>query len=217
MNRIYKLLLIIIYFVSILQGTTILAGDEKSGEMIQKLKSKYDKLKTLQADFVQIAYWKLADNSHEQKGSIWLKGTEKFKIETQDQAITANGTTLWTFSGFNQQVIIENMTKSKDVSLPRDLFLTYSEQYQSSYIGEELVDNDNCHVIYLTGKTDDLFIKTIKIWISMKLWMPVKIEQQDLNSNKNTYLLKNIQLDEPIPDAFFNYTLPDSVEIIDMR
>ena len=109
------------------------------------------------------------------------------------------------------------MTKSKDVSLPRDLFLTYSEQYQSKYIGEELVDNDNCNVIFLTGKTDDLFIKTIKIWISMKLLMPVKIEQQDLNSNKNTYLLKNIQLDQPIPDVFFNYTPPDSVEIIDMR
>lgn len=217
MNRIYKFLVIIIGFLVMQLGTVALAGDEKSEEIIQKFKTKYDKLKTLQADFTQIAYWKLADNTHEQTGSIWLKGKEKFKIVTPDQSIIANGTTLWTFSEFNKQVIIENMTKSKDVSLPRDLFLKYSEQYQSKYLGEEVVDNANCYIIGLTGKTEDLFIKSIKIWINMKLWVPAKIEQQDLNNNKNAYLLKNIQIDEPIADAFFDYTPPESVEVIDMR
>jgi outer membrane lipoprotein carrier protein len=217
MNRIYKLLLIIIGLLVLQHGTAALAGDEKSEEIIQKFKSKYDKLKTLQADFTQVAYWKLADNTHEQKGSIWLKGKEKFKILTPDQAIMANGTTLWTFSEFNKQVIIESMTRSKDVSLPRDLFLKYSEQYQSKYLGEEVIDNANCYVIDLTGKTEDLFIKSIKIWINMKLWVPAKIEQQDLNNNKNTYILTNIQLDEPIADTFFDYAPPESVEVIDMR
>jgi len=217
MNRIYKLLLMLIGLLVMQLGTTALAGDDKSEEIIQKFKSKYDKLKTLKADFVQVAYWKLADNTHEQSGSIWLKGKEKFKILTPDQSIMANGTTLWTFSEFNKQVIIENMTKSKDVSLPRDLFLKYSEQYQSKYLSEEVVDNANCYIISLTGKTEDLFIKSIKIWINMKLWVPAKIEQQDLNNNKNTYFLKNIQLDEPMADTLFDYTPPESVEVIDMR
>lgn len=217
MKPVYKLLWIIICLLIALQGTSILAGDQKSEEMIQKLKSKYDKLKTFKAEFVQTAYWKLADNTHEQKGSIWLKDNDKFKIETPDQVVISNGKTLWTFSQFNNQVIIENMTKSRDVSLPKDLFLAYSEQYHSKYIGEEMVENDNCSVIELTGKTEDLFIKTIKVWINPKLWVPVKFEQHDLNGNTNAYILKNIQLDVPMADAFFDYIPPASVEIIDMR
>lgn len=212
-----KMLWIFVSWLLILPGTSLLAGDQKSEEMIQKLKSKYDKLKTFKAEFVQTAYWKLADNIHEQKGSIWLKGNDKFKIETPDQVIMSNGKTLWTFSQFNNQVIIENMIRSKDVSLPKDLFLTYSEQYQSKYIGEELVENEHCSVIELTGKTEDLFIKTIKVWINTKLWVPIKIEQHDLNSNTNAYVLKNIQLDVPMADHFFEYIPPASVEIIDMR
>ena len=210
-------LMIIMCLVIGLHAVAGFAGDEKSDKLIQNIKNKYDKLKTFKADFVQTAYWKLADNYHEQSGSIWLKGKDKFKIETKDQSIIANGTTIWTFSAFNNQVIIEKMTKSGDIKLPGDIFLTYSEQYESKYAGEEVIDNDNCHVIDLTGKTDDLFIKTIKIWISMKSGMPVKIEQLDLNGNKNTFILTNMVLDDPVPDDFFDFKPPESAEVIDMR
>lgn len=199
------------------QTPGIVAAENQAEEIIKKVKEKYDKIKIFQADFTQTFHWKLADNIHQQKGTVWLKGKDQFKIETEDQIIVSNGKTLWTFSEFNKQVIIDNIDKSKEVTLPRDIFLVYSEQYRPSYLGVEKIDDQDCHVLELSGKTDDLFIKHIKIWINMKLLIPTKIEQVDLNENENTYLLTNIQIEKQLASNFFEYRIPDSTEVIDMR
>jgi len=218
MRSIKKVLILIIAIFALLQSLPLFATDEKANEIIKKLKDNYNKLKTLSAEYTQTFHWKLADNIHQQKGSIWLKGTEKFKIETEDQLIISDGKTIWTYSQFNNQVIIDNVRKSdEEVTLPRDIFLNYSEQYRPNYLKEDKIDNQNCYVIELFAKTEDIFIKYMKIWVNIKILVPMKIQQVDINDNENTYLLKNIQINEQLNDNFFVYKIPEAVEIIDMR
>ncbi len=200
------------------QSTLLFPLDNKADEIIKKVKKKYDDLKTFNAEFTQNFHWKLADNLHEQKGKIWLKGKEKFRIETEDQTIVSNGKTIWTYSQFNNQVIIDNLEKSaEEIRLPKDLFFKYSEQYLPNYLQQDKIDNQDCYVLELQAKTEDIFIKYMKMWISTKLLVPIKIEQVDLNNNTNTYILHNIEINNEINDNFFVYKIPDSVEIIDMR
>ncbi|UCE05631.1 MAG: outer membrane lipoprotein chaperone LolA [bacterium] len=207
-------MIILIYQQSIL----LFAVDNKASEIIKKVKDKYDEFTTFNAEFIQTFHWKLADNVHEQKGKIWLKGNEKFRIETEDQTIVSDGKTIWTYSQFNNQVIIDNLDKSnEDVRLPKDIFFKYSEQYRPVYLQDDKIDNQDCHVLELRAKTEDVFIKYMKIWINTKILVPIKIEQVDLNNNTNTYILKNIQINKSMGNNFFVYKVPDSVEIIDMR
>ncbi len=196
----------------------LLASVDKANEIITKVKETYENLKTFRAEFTQTSHWKLADNVHVQKGTIWLKGKEKFKIEMEDQAITSNGKIIWTFSQFNNQVIIENVRKTgEEVTLPKNIFLNYSEQYHAKYLQNDKIDNQDCHLLELQSKTEDVFIKYMKIWINTKLLVPIKIEQVDLNNNTNIYVLQNIIINKPIADDFFNFKIPESIEIIDMR
>jgi len=213
--KIFLFTLIILFYQ---QPILLFASDDKASEIIKKVKNKYDEIKTFNAEFTQTFHWKLADNVHEQKGKICLKGKEKFRIETEDQTIVSDGKTIWTYSQFNNQVIIDNLEKSgEDIRLPKDLFFKYSEQYRPTYLQDDKIDNQDCYVIELQAKTEDIFIKYMKIWITMKMVIPIKIEQVDLNNNTNTYILQNVEINNEISDNFFVYKIPDSVEIIDMR
>ncbi len=217
MKRIVRVLILITAALCYLLAASLFAGDDRADKIIAKVKKKYDKIKTFSAEFNQTFHWKLADNVQELKGKIWLKGQEKFKIETEDQTIVSNGKTIWTFSRFNKQVIIDNIDKSGDqFRLPKDIFFKYSEQYHTAYVKSEKIQDQDCDVIELQAKTEDVFIKYMKIWISNNM-LPLKIEQVDLNQNTNTYSLEHIQLNKPIDDSFFVYQVPESIEVIDMR
>ncbi|MDZ7330425.1 MAG: outer membrane lipoprotein chaperone LolA [candidate division KSB1 bacterium] len=201
-----------------LQTANTLAQDPRAVEIINKVKAKYDALTSFQADFEQTSYWKLADNVQQQKGRLWLKGKDKFRIETQDQIIVSDGKTVWTHSLYNNQVIIDRIENSSDeIRLPKDLFLKYSENYSPRFVANEIIDQQDCAVVELKAKSDDIFIKTMKIWINTKISVPIKIEQTDINDNLNTYRLLNVDLNKPLLDKLFHYAIPDSVEIIDMR
>ncbi len=215
-----SLLSIIIIFTAVcaLQTTNTFAQDAKATELINKVKAKYDALTSFQAEFEQTSHWRLVDNVQQQKGRIWLKDKDKFRIETQDQIIVCNGKIVWTHSLYNNQVIIDKIENSADeIRLPKDLFLKYSENYSPRLIGNEVIDQQDCAVLELKAKSDDIFIKFMKIWINTKLSVPIKIEQVDINENTNSYRLLNVELGKPLADKLFNYEIPNSVEIIDMR
>ncbi len=207
----------IIIAILIFSITESVAADDKAEDIIKDARKKYEDLKTLKADFTQIFQWKLAENVHEQKGMIWLKGKDKFKIQTDDQIIVSDGKTVWTYSAVNNQVIVDNVDKSEDITLPKDLLLNYSKQYVPKYIKNEKVNNTDCHLLEFTADTQDIFIKYMKIWINTKLRIPVKIQQTDLNDNINTYMLSGIEIDTDLPDNFFKYQSKPGVEVIDMR
>lgn len=218
MKQIHKIWCYIFIIFVAQQALPVLAMSDDANEIIKKVKAKFDGLETFRADFSQISYWKLADNVHQQEGAIWLKGKEKFKIETHDQITVSDGKTIWTHSKFNNQVIIDNINKTGgEANLPRDIFLIYSEQYQPSYLQNDKIEDQDCYVLELKSKTEDVFIKFVRLWINQKTLVPIKIEQIDLNNNTNTYLLKNIVIDKPLADNFFHYRIPESVEVIDMR
>jgi chaperone LolA len=218
MKKNFKTVALLMMIFICYQSVSLSAADNKAEEIIKKVKDEYDDLKTFYAEFSQSSYWKLADNVHEQKGKIWLKGKDKFKIETEDQTIVCDSKTIWTYSQFNNQVIIDKVEKSgEEIRLPKDIFFKYSEDYNLTYIGDEKIDNQDCSVLELRAKTEDIFIKYMKIWINKKISIPIKIEQVDINNNSNNYLIMNVEINKAIDDNFFVYKVPDSVEIIDMR
>ncbi len=217
MKKMNLITIIVAILLSVQQWHLALAADDRAEDIIKKAKNKYDKIKTLKADFVQTFHWKLADNTHQQKGTIWLKGKDQFKLQTAHQTVVCNGRTLWTYSDFNKQVIIDHVNNSKEITLPRDIFLVYSEQYRPYYVGIEKIDGEECSVLELVGKSEDLFVKQMKIWVHPKLLLPIKIEQLDLNNNENSYVLSNIEMDVPLAANLFEYQPPAGVEVIDMR
>ena len=205
------------FFLFIVPAMIFSAPDTRADAIVKQVLNRYDQSKTIKADFHQTFHWVLTNTKSEQNGTIWLEDKEKFKIKTETQLVVSDGKTIWTYSQSTNQVLIDNVQKAEDITLPRDILLNFSDKYQATFVKEEKLNGEDCFVIELNSKTDDNFIKKMTIWVSQKRLVVKKIVQTDLNNNLNTYILSNIQFDVLLEDNFFKYNIPDSVEVIDMR
>jgi len=205
-----------VFFV-LIPMVLISSPQNKANSIIKKVLKKYNESANIKVDFSQVFFWKLTDNKVEQNGTIWLEGKEKFKIQTENQIVVSNGKTAWTYSQSTNQVIIDNIQNTEDINLPKDILLNFSDLYNSAFLKDEKLEGKMHHHIELNSKTGDDFIKQIKLWIDVKALVVKKIIQTDINENTNTYFLKNIEFNVDLPVDFFEYSPPDSAEVIDMR
>ncbi|MBN2012338.1 outer membrane lipoprotein chaperone LolA [candidate division KSB1 bacterium] len=196
-------------------GHTVVAID--ADEVIKRAKKKYEESTSLAAAFTQQFKWKLAGESQEIQGKIWLKDGDKFKIETADQTIVSDGKTIWTYSRANNQVIIDNLKNNADNMLPNDIFVKYAEDYRPSQLSEETVLGNDCYAILLLPKTQNAFIREMKVWVDKKDWITRKIQHTDINENMTSYTLSEIEIDPALPDNLFRFPKQQGVQEIDMR
>ena len=214
MKKTILFLLLIIFFCG---NITVIQADVKADKIIKKVLAKYEASKTFKADFEQTYYWVLTDNKAEQFGTIWLEGKDKFKIQTENQVIVSDGKTVWTYSKNTNQVLIDNVQKTEDITLPGDIMLNFLDEYKAIYTGKEKLKKILCHRLEMTAKDENQFIQKVILWVGNDDLVVHQIEQIDLNKNTNTYYLKSIEFNKPFDDNFFHYEPGDSVEVIDMR
>lgn len=214
MSRILSLFLITIH--TLLLVAPVAHADE-AGDIIKKVREKYNNLNSLKADFEQIFSWELAGETQEVSGKIYLKSGNKYRIETEDQLIVTNGKTVWTYSETNNQVVIDLLNKSPENPLPKDLLFEYSEEYIPHLVGTATIDKRKVYVLNLVPRDKDAFIKSMKIWVDTSDWFTRKIEQVDINDNINTYHVSNIEENIDLNDSLFNFKTPKDAEVVDLR
>lgn len=191
---------------------------KKSGkEIINKVRDKYEELTSLKAEFTQTFFWELAGETQVVRGTLYVKGNNNYRIETDDQLIVTDGTTVWTFSKKDEQVIINLADKSADSPLPKDLLFQYSKDYKARFIADEEVDGHKTYAVALVPKEEEAFVKTMKIWVDKSDWVTRKIEQVDINDNINTYEIRNIEENIELAAALFKFEIPETAEVVDLR
>ena len=204
------LLLVLLCFVTV---SYAIDGDE----IIKKTKKKFNSTENFSANFIYKFKWKLADQSNEYYGKIYLKHENKFRIETDDQLIVSDSKTLWTYSKLNNQVIIDNLENAEGNLLPSEMFLKFSNEYKNILKKEEKIDDSDCYLVLLTAKDKNIFIKEMKVWIDKKTWLTKKIEHVDINENITGYTLKNILINSKLDNNLFKFKNKNNIEVIDMR
>lgn len=191
---------------------------ENADKIIARVRTTYEKLEALSADFQKDYTWALAGETQTMTGKLYLKKGDRYRIETEAQTIVTDGKTVWTYSADKQQVFIDNMTKSQENPLPRDLLIKYTNDFKAEYVRSEKFDQSDCHVVRLRPRQeDDSFAKSVTVWVDKKNWIAVKIEQVDLNENMTVYKLQNFAINPALADQLFAFKIPDNVEVVDWR
>ena len=192
-------------------------AQEDAGKIIGKVRSTYDNLASLHAEFEKQYTWALAGETQTVTGKIYLKKGERYRIETEDQTVVTDGVTVWTYSSEKQQVFVDRMEKSSENPLPRDLLVKYTSDFKPKYLrGERLAEKD-CHVIRLTPREDDSFATEVTVWVDKSTMLAIQVEQHDLNDNVTVYRLRKIELNPSLPDKLFTFDIPQNTEVIDLR
>ena len=196
-------------------SSTTSANDVES--IIKKVRSTYDKIKSLETHFVQVSVWSLAGEEQRSEGKLYLQEKNNYRVETDTQLIVTDGTTVWTFAKDRNQVIIDRLTESKENPLPREILLKYTKNSRKELLGETQVGGTPCYEIVFLPEDDDAFIVSTRAWISKKDWLAVKIEQEDVNENITRYELSQIKINPPLDKALFSFTIPATAEVVDLR
>ncbi len=191
-------------------------ADAKTDKLLDDVQKVYEELQNVCADFTQTFYWKLTEETQKVEGRICAKGGDKFKIETDEQLIVTDGKTLWTFNKANNQVIIDYAENSaSDNPFIKDFFTKYLTDYTPFPDDENATKDLAC--VLLKAKTDDQFVRQLRLWIDKKSKMILKIQQVDLNENTTTFELSNIDVNAPLVSKNFIFKPAADAEIIDMR
>ncbi len=192
--------------------------DSNADKIIGRVRATYEKLEAMTADFQKEYTWALAGETQTLAGKLYLKKGDRYRVETDLQTIVTDGKTVWTYSVDKQQVFIDNVTKSQENPLPRDLLIKYTNDFKAEYLRDERLEQGDCHVVRLAPRREDeSFAKSVTVWVDKKSWIAVKIEQVDLNENLTVYKLQNIAINPALADQLFTFKIPDNVEVVDWR
>jgi chaperone LolA len=192
-------------------------AQENAGKILEKVRATYDALESLSADFEKEYTWALAGETQALSGKLYLKKGDRYRIETESQIIVTDGKTVWTYSPQKAQVFVDQMEKSKENPLPRDLLIKYTSDFKAKYLRSDKLGEVDCHVLLLTAREEDSFAQSVTVWVDKKTFVALQIEQRDLNDNITVYRLQNLALNNKLADQLFTFAIPHDAEVIDLR
>ncbi len=186
-------------------------------EIVSKIKEHYANFESFNADFEQNFYHKAYKKNKKSKGTVSFKKELKMKWsynEPERKYIISNGDTLWIYEPENEQVIKSNVKGSelnnaaKVLFGKEDLFKEYNVEL------EKAVPKYGKTALNLTPKSKDAAYKKIVLYLNENYDLTAT-DMIDGFDNINTIVYKNIVKNQLINDIFFNFTIPEGVEVIE--
>lgn len=187
-------------------------------DIVEEIQERYEDLQNLSAEFVQSEYFKLTGSKNETRGKIYVKNGIKYRLETEDRIIVTDGESVWTYSIFNNQVLVDRAKKNDGSMLPRDLLFKYPREYYASLLDKVVYNDEDYYIVKLDPKEETQgYVKTMKIWVNCDSYLISKVEYTDFNDNTSTFAIQKIDIEKVLPDSFFNFQIPEGVEVVDLR
>ena len=207
-----------IKIIIIILSLTFSVWAQSIDDIVEEVQERYEGLENLSAEFVQSEHFQLTGSKNETRGKIYVKNGVHYRLETEDRTIVTDGQSVWTYSIFNNQVLIDRAKKDDGSLLPRDLLFKYPSEYYASLLDEVEYNSDEHYIVKLDPKEETHgYIKTMKIWVNSENYLISKIEYTDFNENTSTFAIQKIDIEKKLPDSFFNFQIPEGVEVVDLR
>lgn len=204
--------IIYIFIIFFFAGKIIMAQD--SQEIIKNVQAAYENITDAKAVFTQTIK-SSGGKANSSSGTIYIKKTNKYRIEAGGQIIITDGQTSWSYSPKKKQVIVDNYKDDGNTFSPNKFLFNYPQNFYSDLDGDDNVGGIDCYVIKLSPRSSGS-VKSAKIWIDKKDYLIRKINIVTSESS-NTYSLKDITLDAGISSSKFSFSPPEGVEVIDLR
>lgn len=202
----------------VLAGCSILAARTISPRrVISNVEERLASEETVKVDFRETYTWTLTGEEQSLSGELLLSGKDRFRVTTEDQVIVSDGHVLWTYNQPSHRVLIDDLSDSENAILPRQILFQTTRDYEARIAGEVECDDRSCYELVFTSETGDVFFPMIRVWVDSKEWVPVKVEQTDLNENRTVYELLDVQVGFPAAEEAFRFSVPDGAEVVDMR
>lgn len=196
--------------------------DPQAQEILDALSSKASSYESFKADFEYTLENKSEGINETQKGSVTLKGKEKYRIKIAGQEIVTDGETVWTYIPDVGELQISNMPEESEqdgnMLNPANAFHMYKKGFKYTYQGPATVDGRSVEVINLYPmEPDKKPYHTVIVNVDKAKSELVSMIVKSKDGNTYTYRLKNFTPNVPVTDADFKFDESKAEDIIDLR
>jgi len=204
--------------ISWAQTKQVTATDPKAKVILDGLSKKYKALTAIKAAFKITMEAANGKNKDEKKGSLVLKGL-KYQIVLENQEITCDNKTVWTYLKEANEVKIDNYEPDAHAINPSDIFTMYEKGflYQLAEVVKE--NGKDLQVIELTPMDKKREFFKIKLFVDKAAQAIVKTRIFNNNGTHINYEIIQFTPNPAITDAYFTFDAKKhpGVEVNDIR
>ena len=211
-----KRLLISVIMMVFVAGTLAGAG-ETVQEVLEKVRKKYDSIADAELKFSQKTTFEMSKVEQDVTGTLWLKKTNKYRVETGDQTIVTDGVTVWSYSAANNQVLIDHFKMDENTMSPEKILTGAPTEYAPTLLGADRIGSTEVVALKLEPRSEQSLVKSMKLWVDKSTWLIKKAEILDVNGKETHYLVTEVKTNIGLQDSRFIYQVPGGAEVVDLR
>lgn len=207
----------ILFIISLLIASTILAQAKKAEEIIEEITNKTQAYASIEFEFTFTYEDPTSGDDTSEKGVLLISG-EKYILDIEGQKVICDGKTLWTYIEDAWEVQINTIEEDDESITPSKLLTTYNENYKARIDKEFKKEGVNYKRIELKPEEGKKWVKLDVIVDCDKMEIE-KITIHDKNGGQISYSIDKITPDIEVKDSDFVFNPEDypDVEIVDMR
>jgi outer membrane lipoprotein carrier protein len=209
-----------LWTILLLLSSTLAFGQQREytvKEITDKLQKKYDSLQDATAHFTQHVKFGFSKIEQNFSGTLRMKRPNKYRVETEYQTLVTDGTTVWSYSPVNKQVLIDHFKETSDSFAPEQLLLNLPANFYATLVNQEKKGEATWIALKLVPKDDQSFIKSMKVWVEEGSWVVRKVEMLDVNDTEKSYTVQEIKINTGLNNGTFTFTAPAGTEVVDLR
>lgn len=189
-------------------------------QVLDKVRDTYDNITDVTAAFTEEVKFKYSNIQQTLSGELEIKKGNKYRIQTDQQTIVTDGTTVWSYSPVNKQVLIDDYKENAKTFSPDKFLFSVPTDFQAVFLDEKKPESSQMYTLKLIpreGTPSAAAVKSLKLWVAAKDWSIRKVEYIDKNETQRTYTIHSMSLNTGIPDRNFTFTVPNGVQVVDLR
>lgn len=193
------------------------APQDDAQDVLGKVREKYETVNDAELHFTQKVKFPLSNLEQSVSGTLYLKKANKYRVETPNQTIVTDGTTVWSYSPATRQVLVDHYKENEQSLTPERLLTGAAGGFQPALVGKERLGKADVLEIKLTPLSDQGLVSAVRLWVDAHDWMVRQAEIVDANGKQTTYAVQQSRVNLGLPDSRFSFQAPEGTDVVDLR
>jgi chaperone LolA len=184
--------------------------------VLANVQKKYSGMASATAAFEQTVTLRFGKSVQRQSGVVKIQRGNKFRIETDEQILVANGSIAWIVSPANNQVLIDSFKENTRMFSPDAFLFGLPVDYVPTGMTEEqgLI---KITLVPKSGSSRTHLVRSLTAWVRRNGWIVERISYMDRNHALFDITLTNLLFNAPVKESEFEFVPPAGMTVVDLR
>lgn len=221
MNSCIKLLAIV--WLILFPVSTSLANPVILSELVAKIQESYEKAENFEARFVQEVTIKSMTKTETEEGVVYFKKPKRMRwvySKPDLKELVVNPKKAWLYIPEDNLVYIQDAKDLFDSKLAIKFISgigKLEDDFKIDFLRPDFIDENGNYVLKLTPRNFQIGIEKILLVVKKEDFQVTEFTLTDFYGNITRITFRDIKIDNKLPDAFFEFTLPPGVDVYDIR